>query len=112
MYPPAELAHGIHGGDVETSLMLHFRPECVDMGQARDFPSTAEDATIPPIGPLSYGWVATDLNSDGTVGEAHLATAEKGRMTCAHQVAGFIDLLRAVRDRAVGELQPVSGPDT
>lgn len=110
LYSEREVKFGIHGGDRETSLMLHFRPETVDMSQARDFASTAEDATIPPIGPLSYGWVASDLGADGTVGEAHLATAEKGKATCEHQVAGFIDILRAVQDRSIGDLQPISGP--
>ena len=107
LYSDREVTFGIHGGDRETSLMLHFRPECVDMDQARDFPSTAEDATISPVGPVSYGWIATDLNPDGTVGEAQLATAEKGRLTCAHQVRHFIQLLRAVRDMDIGNFQPL-----
>ena len=76
--------------------MLHFRPELVDMGAARDFRSSAEGAAIPPVGPVAYGWIASDLNPAGVVGEAHLATAEKGRATAAHQVAGFIALARAV----------------
>jgi creatinine amidohydrolase len=108
LYSDREIAFGIHGGDRETSLMLHFRPETVDMSKAKDFPSSAESGSISPIGPVSYGWVATDLNSDGTVGEAHLATAEKGKATCEYQTKGFIELLRAVGDREIGNLQPVS----
>ena len=111
LFSERELAIGIHGGDRETSLMLHFRPDTVDMTKAIDFPSTAEGAVIPPIGPLSYGWVATDLNSEGTVGEAHLATREKGQLTCAHQVTEFIALLRQVRDTPLGGLSPTKdGP--
>lgn len=98
MYSDHERAFGIHGGDVETSLMLWFRPESVDFSAAKDFRSTAEGAPISPIGPVSYGWVASDLNPDGTVGNAAAATAEKGKATCEHQVAGFIELLRKVRD--------------
>lgn len=96
LYSEQERSFGIHGGDLETSLMLAFRPDTVDMSAAKDFRSSAETALIPPIGPVSYGWIASDLNPEGTVGEAHLATPEKGRATCAHQVAGFIDLLRKV----------------
>ena len=33
-----EKRHGIHAGDVETSEMLHFQPDLVDMGKAEDFP--------------------------------------------------------------------------
>ncbi len=101
MYSYQEDTFGIHGGDVETSLMLAFQPHTVDMSQAQDFRSSAETSTISPIGPVSYGWIASDLSADGTVGEAHLATAEKGHATCAHQVAGFIELLRKVRDMDV-----------
>jgi len=98
MYSEQENRFGIHGGDLETSLMLHFRPDLVDMTQAQDFRSTAETAPISPIGPVSLGWVSKDLNPAGTVGEAHLATPEKGAATCRLQVAGFIEMLRDLRD--------------
>lgn len=106
MYSDQENRFGIHGGDVETSLMLNFRPECVDMGHAKDFRSTAETAAIPPIGPISVGWVSKDLNPNGTVGEAHLATAEKGAATCAHQVSGFIELLYKVKAASLDGYAP------
>ncbi len=109
LYSEREIAFGIHGGDRETSLMLHFRPECVDMSKARDFPSSAEVTPISPIGPISYGWVSSDLNREGTVGEAHLATAAKGEATCKHQIGGFIELLRATEKTESGNLTPTSG---
>ncbi len=94
LFSPRETAFGIHGGDRETSLMLAFRPETVDMAAARDFRSAAEDAPIPPVGPTALGWIATDLSPDGVVGEAHLATAAKGRALAAHQAAGFVAMAR------------------
>jgi creatinine amidohydrolase len=97
MYSDTELRFGIHGGDRETSLMLAFRPDTVDMSKAQDFKSSAETTPIGPIGDVKYGWIASDLNPAGAVGEAHLATAEKGEATARHQVAGFIDLLRRVQ---------------
>lgn len=106
LFSDREVAFGIHGGDRETSLMLHFRPGTVDMSQARDFPSSAETTSISPIGSVSYGWISSDLNEAGTVGEAHLATAEKGAAACTHQVIGFIDLLRKVRDTSLGGFSP------
>ena len=108
MYPPRETAFGIHGGDMETSLMLAFRPDVVEMGFAQDFASSAEGAAIPPIGPISYGWIASDLNPAGVVGHAAAGTAEKGHATAAHQVAGFIALLRAVRAQPLDGLAPVA----
>jgi creatinine amidohydrolase len=107
MFSEHERTYGIHGGDVETSLMLHFRPETVDMEAARDFASEAEGAAIPPVGPISHGWMARDLNPDGTVGDASAATAEKGAATCAHQVRGFIDLLYKVKAEPLARFGPV-----
>ncbi|QIE42762.1 creatininase family protein [Rhodobacteraceae bacterium SC52] len=107
MYTADELRFGIHGGDVETSLMLSFRPQTVDMGAAMDNRSSAQAGGISPIGPVSYGWISSDLNPVGTVGDASIATAVKGAATAAHQVAGFISLLRQVRDTPLDALAPV-----
>lgn len=101
MYPPDELAFGIHGGDVETSLMLAFRPDLVDMAAARDFRSSAQGGAISPIGAVSYGWISSDLNPAGTVGNAAIATPEKGQATAAHYVDGFVALLRKVAAEAL-----------
>jgi creatinine amidohydrolase len=96
LYSDQETRFGIHGGDMETSLLLHFRPDTVDMAAARDFRSTAETAPIPPIGAVAQAWISSDLNPAGVVGEAHLATAEKGRLTAEHIVADVIGLLQKV----------------
>lgn len=96
LYSDQETRFGIHGGDMETSLLLHFRPDTVDMAAARDFRSTAEAAPIAPIGAVAQAWISSDLNPAGVVGEAHLATAEKGRLTADHVVADVIGLLRRV----------------
>ncbi len=96
LYSDQETRFGIHGGDMETSLLLHFRPDTVDMTAAGDFRSTAESGAIPPIGPVAKGWISTDLNPAGVVGEAHLATAEKGRLTAEHLVSEALDLLHKV----------------
>jgi creatinine amidohydrolase len=75
---------GIHAGDMETSMMLALRPQHVDMGQARDFRSTAQDrnARFPILGNGSsakLGWQVQDYNPMGAAGNATLATAAKGR---------------------------------
>jgi creatinine amidohydrolase len=101
LYSEEELAYGIHGGDVETSLMLHFRPDLVDMDHAINFRSSAEDITpdgrLRPTGATAYGWIASDLNPQGTVGNASIATAEKGEATAIHQADGFLTFLKEVR---------------
>ncbi|HKN08643.1 MAG TPA: creatininase family protein [Pseudomonadota bacterium] len=101
LYSDFDARHGIHAGDIETSLMLHFRPDLVDMAKARLFPSKAADMEhdymhLRPAGQHGFGWIAQDLNADGALGDASAATAEKGRLTAAHQADGFIALLRDV----------------
>jgi creatinine amidohydrolase len=102
MYTELEDRHGIHGGDVETSLMLHFRPDLVDMSKAQNFVSNVARAEkdfelLRHTGTHAFAWIATDLNPHGVVGDASIATAEKGRLTAAYQADGFIRLLRDVR---------------
>src|SRR2546421_3896907 len=43
VYSAFDVNHGIHAGDIETSLMLHFRPDLVDMTKAKLFPSKAAE---------------------------------------------------------------------
>lgn len=102
LFSPWEERYGIHGGDVETSLMLHFRPELVDMAKAEDFPSRVLDAEqefdlLRQTGKHAFAWVAGDLNPHGVVGNASAATAEKGRTTAQFQAEGFVRLLRDIR---------------
>jgi creatinine amidohydrolase len=109
LYSPQDATHGIHGGDIETSLMLHFRTDLVDMRKAKPFPSKAaameqQYTHLRPAGPHGFGWIAQDLNADGAVGDASAATAEKGRLTAEHQADGFIVFLRDVTKFPLDEL--------
>ncbi|KJS08894.1 MAG: creatininase [Hoeflea sp. BRH_c9] len=102
LYSEAETAYGIHGGDVETSLMLHFRPELVAIDKAENFVSAVTRAEtefdlLRHTGPHAFAWIASDLNASGAVGEAALATAAKGEATARHQAQGFVRLLLDVR---------------
>jgi creatinine amidohydrolase len=102
LYSDIEDRYGIHGGDFETSVMLHFRPDLVDMSKAEDFASGVERAEkefdlLRPTGTHAFAWIASDLNPHGVVGEASKATAEKGRLTAEYQADGFITLLKDVR---------------
>ena len=102
LYSEIEDRYGIHGGDFETSVMLHFRPDLVDMAKAEDFPSRVQAAEqsfelLRHTGTQAFAWIASDLNAHGVVGEASKATAEKGRLTVEHQADGFIRLLEDVR---------------
>lgn len=108
LYNEIEDRYGIHGGDVETSLMLHFRPDLVNMKKAKDFVSRVAAAEssfelLRPTGTHAFAWIASDLNPAGVVGEASLATAEKGKATAEHQAKGFVQLLEDVRKAKLSE---------
>ena len=110
VYSTREAAEGIHGGDVETSLMLHLRPDTVRMDRARDFRWTHAPDEIPPVGPVAHGWIARDVNPHGVAGEAHLATPEKGRATAEHYVVGAIDVLHKIAAQTLDRFGPVRTP--
>jgi creatinine amidohydrolase len=77
-----ESTFGIHGGLIETALILHLHPQLVNMTLARHFeprPSARGDYLEPYGHVVSYGWEAQDLSKDGALGDASLATAEFGR---------------------------------
>ncbi len=98
---PEEKAIGIHGGEIETSVMLALAPEKVKMDLARNFPSKQTEfcncfTHLRAYGPHAFGWKMRDLNADGVAGNAAAATAEKGEKLIAHAVKGFIELLRDV----------------
>lgn len=110
LYSTQETTQGIHGGDNETSLMLHFRPDTVDMEKARDFRWTHEQGEISPVGAVAHGWIASDVHPDGVAGEAHLASAEKGRVTAEHYVAHAIEVLQNMATQDISRFQPVTDP--
>src|ERR1700737_4398608 len=101
LFTPDEIAHGIHGGDVETSLMLAARPDLVRTDLAKDFvpASTAmarEFKQLRAGEPVGFGWMSQDLNPSGAIGNATLATAAKGEAALAHGARAFVELLADV----------------
>lgn len=93
-----ELAHGLHGGAVETSLMLHLRPDLVRREALADFPSVgsalaARHARVGVEKPVGIGWMAQDLNPHGVCGDARSADAAKGRAVLDHAVAALLQVL-------------------
>ena len=79
-----EKKHGIHGGDIETSLMLAAKPDTVRMDQApKATPETvamaAEFKWLGAYRPAGFAWMTQDLHPSGAVGDATLATRGQGR---------------------------------
>ena len=105
-----ELAHGIHGGDIETSLMLHYAPGSVRRDKWQKFMELRPTPDKNPgllsrSGPHRYGWMSQDLNATGVVGDAALATAEKGAASARHALESFAKLLAEVAAFDLGRLR-------
>lgn len=83
LFDAEEIRLGIHGGEVETSLMLALAPELVRSSQLRDFryrdERRARDDVLSYEKPTGIGWLSEDLNPAGVVGNAARADAARGR---------------------------------
>jgi creatinine amidohydrolase len=85
LFSAEEHRFGIHGGEIETSMMLALAPQRVKMDQARHFASTAQARAqqFPILGngrSAKLGWQTQDYHPAGAVGNAAAATAAKGEM--------------------------------
>ena len=91
----------IHGGLIETSVMLAIHPDRVAMDKAGRFPSRQakfirDYAHLRAYGPHAFGWTMEDLSEIGAVGNAAGASAEIGEAILDHAVAGLLELLQDV----------------
>jgi creatinine amidohydrolase len=93
-----ERRHGIHGGDIETSLMLAAMPDAVRTEKAAQAtPATVamahEFKWLGAYRPAGFAWMTQDLNATGAVGDATQASAAKGEAALAHGAQAFVELL-------------------
>jgi creatinine amidohydrolase len=112
-----EKRHGIHGGDIETSLMLAALPDTVRMDRAPNAtPVTIamgrEFKWLGAYRPAGFAWMTQDINPTGAIGDATLATPEKGEAALAQGARAFVELLREVDRFDLGRLRdgPLPSP--
>ena len=105
---------GIHGGEVETSMMLHLAPSAVHMEHARDFRSTSQDraeryAILGNGKSAKLGWQMQDYHVAGAVGNAAAATADKGRAVVDAAAQQLVRLLQELHDLPLATLVDGAG---
>ncbi len=93
-----ELSFGLHGGEVETSMMLSIAPELVDMNAAKNFASLGaamakDNKTLQAEGGAAIAWQAQDLNAQGVTGNAAAADAKRGAEALDHIAARLSEAL-------------------
>ena len=88
-----QLEH-MHGGEVDTSLMLYLAPDLVDLSRATDF------VAPPGARPYRRGAMRLPGTGGGSLGRPSLATAEKGKA-----------IYERIRDRIVERIFYAAPPD-
>jgi len=101
LLPENEARDGIHAGFVETSAMLYFREDLVDMSKAKDFVPAVrtvaeENSFLRLTGPVSAGWMMHDMNPEGAAGQAHLASKKAGAAIVEYAAERYARLLDEV----------------
>jgi len=101
LFPAEELRHGIHGGAVETSIMLaryreHVRADAIADFSSRSIGIEKQYRWLSTQRPAPFAWQAQDLHPSGAVGNATLASPQKGGALLEHGARGFIELLEDV----------------
>jgi creatinine amidohydrolase len=101
LFSAEELRHGIHGGAVETSIMLARYPQHVRQDAIADFRPASiamekDYRWLSTHRPAPFAWQAQDLHVSGAAGDATQASAEKGRRLIDHGARAFCELLADV----------------
>jgi creatinine amidohydrolase len=114
LFSAEELRHGIHGGAVETSIMLARYPQTVRKQAIADFRPASiaiekEFRWLSTQRPAPFAWQAQDLHPSGAAGDATKGSAEKGEQLIDHGARAFCELLADVDNFDVMRL--ATGPN-
>lgn len=98
---PEEAAWGIHGGQIETSLVLAVAPESVRLDVAEPDGLAvrtrfAPDGVLSLEGAFPTAWLTTDLSTNGTIGDPRHADPALGQAVLEHLAQGVSRLLAEI----------------
>jgi len=95
---PEELEYGIHAGDAETSLMLALLSEQVKLDRAvKEYPpNLPQNSLLSLEGNLPFAWLTRELSQSGVIGDATVATKEKGNRLLDSLAKGWAGVIEDV----------------
>lgn len=101
LFDDDEIRHGIHAGDIETSMMLKLAPGQVNKDEIACFSSLtqklAENESLISLAPGGkLAWQAQDLNPLGACGDASKADPERGAKAIDFAAKKLIELLHDI----------------
>lgn len=106
----SERGLGIHGGAAETSIILHLRPELVDLSLAqRCVPDHIADLRYLGFSgrPVTFGWLSNDFGPNGVIGDPTQATEAYGKSLYEFSVRQAVESLKEI---AVFDPDPARRP--
>lgn len=81
LMPPEELEFGIHGGDYETSIVMHLKPDWVqEEYRVCEMPRMERYNYLTLESKIRFAWKMNDISKSGILGDATAATKEKGAL--------------------------------
>ena len=97
--PESEWRHGLHGGGLETAMMLHLHPDRVRLEHVHDARPLGQELEgtmqrLMPEGAASFSWLAEDINRSGVAGDARQGDAAKGARLVAYYGGVLADVIR------------------
>ncbi|WP_447528075.1 creatininase family protein [Vreelandella sp. TE19] len=87
---PDELRYGLHGGLLETAMMLYLAPSLVHLNDYAPAPPARPkepEHLVGPEGAAAFAWLGEDLSEHGVAGDATGAEAALGRRLVEHYAA-------------------------
>ena len=111
LFSAEELRHGVHGGAVETSIMLARYPHLVRNDTIADFrPASVamekDHRWLSAHRPAPFAWQIQDIPPRGAAAAATQGSADKGERLLEHGARGFCELLADVDNFDVKMLLP------
>lgn len=106
IYKLVETHNDIHAGEVETSTTLAVRPELVKMDKATDNTLRFSNRYLDFSSENSVPWYVRThkISSNGVMGDATKATAEKGRKIWKIMIAHLVALVEELKELSLEEI--------
>ncbi|WP_080834260.1 creatininase family protein [Cohnella massiliensis] len=102
-----ELEYGIHGGDIETSMVLAIKPDWVreELGVS-EMPDVSQLEFLTMEGKIRFAWAMSDISHSGVAGDATKATAEKGKIMLERGAAELAKAMLEISRFEIGRVLP------
>jgi creatinine amidohydrolase len=99
IYDLVETQNDVHAGEIETSTTLAIRPELVDMSKAVDGSLNLDNEFLDFTSDRGVSWYVhtKKLSESGVMGNAKLATEEKGKLiweTMIRKMTEFVETIK------------------